>query len=170
MTGSPKKRAPAGKRTAKPNVKLSRKQETHTKETSSARKTNNREKTGITPYRVGPGKPPKNTQFKPGQTGNPKGRPKGSSLQRLLKDLLEFETKGISNGAVIVEQLVKKARGGNLKAIEIVLDRIEGKARQRLELGGIDGTPIPISVVDAIDRFYGKPGSDQGQVDPTSRG
>lgn len=74
-----------------------------------------------------------------------------------MKDLLEFETKGISNGEFIVEQPVKKACRGNLKAIEIVLDRIEGKARQRIDLGGVDGAPIPISVTAAIDRFYGKP-------------
>jgi len=28
-------------------------------------------------YEVGYGKPPKHGQFKPGQSGNPKGRPKG---------------------------------------------------------------------------------------------
>ena len=28
-------------------------------------------------YVVGFGKPPKNTQFQPGQSGNPKGKPKG---------------------------------------------------------------------------------------------
>ena len=29
-------------------------------------------------YEVGYGKPPKSTQFKPGRSGNPKGRTKGS--------------------------------------------------------------------------------------------
>jgi hypothetical protein len=34
-------------------------------------------------YRVGYGRPPLNTRFKSGHSGNPKGRPKGSkSLQR----------------------------------------------------------------------------------------
>ncbi len=33
-------------------------------------------------YSVGYGKPPKNTRFKPGQSGNPKGRPKGAKNKR----------------------------------------------------------------------------------------
>ncbi|MEM0950328.1 MAG: DUF5681 domain-containing protein [Pseudomonadota bacterium] len=33
-------------------------------------------------YDVGYGKPPKDTRFKPGQSGNPKGRPKGSKNKR----------------------------------------------------------------------------------------
>jgi hypothetical protein len=40
-------------------------------------------------YRVGPGHPPKEYQFKPGQTGNPKGVKRKSSLAPDLKALLE---------------------------------------------------------------------------------
>ena len=39
-------------------------------------------------YRVGPGRPPKEFQFKPGQSGNPKGRPKGAR-NRLGTQFLE---------------------------------------------------------------------------------
>jgi len=32
-------------------------------------------------YEIGRGKPPMHTRFKPGQSGNPKGRPKGVQVQ-----------------------------------------------------------------------------------------
>ncbi len=38
-------------------------------------------------YEVGYGKPPEHTRFKPGQSGNPRGRPKGT--KNLKTDLIE---------------------------------------------------------------------------------
>lgn len=40
--------------------------------------------------KVGPGKPPRRTQFKKGQSGNPGGRPKGSrNLDKLIMEAAE---------------------------------------------------------------------------------
>ena len=51
-------------------------------------------------YEVGYGKPPKHTQFRPGQSGNPKGRPKGSkNLKTELAEVLA-ETVVVREGDV----------------------------------------------------------------------
>jgi len=82
--------------------------------------------------------PTEDTQFKPGESGNPAGRPKGSEnvstrLKRLLTleldtaDPVTKETCKKSIAEIIGLRLVKEAMTGNIKAIKIILDRVEGK-------------------------------------------
>ena len=52
-------------------------------------------------YEVGSGKPPKDTRFRKGQSGNLLGRPKGSTnVQTEMKRLLVRKTKIKVNGAI----------------------------------------------------------------------
>jgi hypothetical protein len=60
-------------------------------------------------YRVGYGRPPTEHQFRPGQSGNPAGRPKGArSFKSDLRDELS-ELVSISDGTSTVEMTKQRA-------------------------------------------------------------
>lgn len=76
-------------------------------------------------YDVGYGKPPKSGQFKKGQSGNPKGRPKGAkgvkaSLKRELESSITVRERGreikLSKAEVLAKGLVGDALKGDAKA------------------------------------------------------
>src|SRR6266540_1777358 len=80
-------------------------------------------------YRIGPGRPPKEYQFKPGQSGNPKGaRPKPRSIVPDLKALFERalnrkvtlrqgeQQKIMTKAAAGIEQLVNQFVRGDRHA------------------------------------------------------
>ena len=72
-------------------------------------------------------------KFKPGQSGNPSGRPKNVLSKALRKKLEELESDlpdARQKADVIVDKLYELAAAGNLEAIKIVLDRMEGRPRQ----------------------------------------
>ena len=80
---------------------------------------------------VGYGKPPKETQFKPGQSGNPNGRPKGSkNLATDLKEELAQKiviTEGgqqqeITKQRAMLKALLSKALKGNFHAANTLLN------------------------------------------------
>ncbi len=71
-------------------------------------------------YEVGYCKPSKLTQFKPGESGNPKGRPKGSkNLSTVLQDMLDQDviiTEGNKQITVsMLEALVKGLLANSIK-------------------------------------------------------
>jgi hypothetical protein len=79
---------------------------------------------------IGYGKPPKKSQYRPGQSGNPKGRPKGakslkSVLQKELTSKIEIKVQGKKTKATKLEaaimKLVNDALSGNAKALSELL-------------------------------------------------
>ena len=112
-------------------------------------------------YGVGFGRPPRLTQFKPGQSGNPAGRPRGAkniatALEEELNARLTVTENGrrrrISKREVIAKHLVNKAASGDLKAIPLLLN--EARAHQgNLADAGPDqvlDTPEDRKVLDGI--------------------
>jgi hypothetical protein len=84
-------------------------------------------------YTVGYGRPPKASQFKPGQSGNPKGRPKGSKnlsavLQKVLSQRLPIregnKRRTVSTLEAVVLKHVSKALQGENRAIHSLLQLI----------------------------------------------
>lgn len=80
-------------------------------------------------YEVGYCKPPKHTRFKKGQSGNPKGRRKGSFnlrtiFEKALREKVRIKEKGKHKVArkwdVAMRQLVNRAVGGDLAAIRLI--------------------------------------------------
>ena len=98
--------------------------------------------------KVGRGNPPPEHQWKPGQSGNPGGRPKKTPLSDACREILDSpvpkDKSGRSYAQVIAEKLAKKARAGNISAAKEIADRAEGKARQAMELSGPEGGPLDI--------------------------
>ncbi len=87
------------------------------------------------------------TRWKPGQSGNPSGRPKKLHITDALRAELERTgPDGVPNDTAIARVLVEIARAGNLEAIREIADRTEGKARQRIEQSGPDGGPLPFEI------------------------
>ena len=93
--------------------------------------------------------PPAEHQFKPGQSGNPNGRPKKlPRLDDLLSDIMGEEKDGMTAAEAILKRLRQMATQGNIKAAEMLLDRSYGKAKQPVEHTGKDGAPIEIKWPD----------------------
>ena len=80
--------------------------------------------------KVGYGRPPKVNQFKPGKSGNPKGRPKGSLnlVTDLAAELTEQitvredgRTRRISKQRALIKSLLAKGIQGEVRAAAAVL-------------------------------------------------
>jgi hypothetical protein len=83
------------------------------------------------PYDVGYGRPPEGKRFRKGESGNPKGRPRGSkNMATLLDEELSERVPVNENGKrktitmrkAITKQTVRKAASGNEKFIKLVFE------------------------------------------------
>ena len=117
---------------------------------------------------VGYKKPPKHTQFQPGQSGNPNGRPKGT--KNLSTDLDEelnqkiLVTEGgqqreVTKQRAMIKTLFAKAMQGNTQAAKALITLIIGLEQTRSDKHLPDQLSVEDqSILDAfIERIVSKP-------------
>jgi hypothetical protein len=104
-------------------------------------------------YSVGYSKPPREHRFKPGQSGNPKGRPKGSKntatlLRAILDRKVEMRTDGLVRKVSVREAMLMRfaeaALKGDTKAAAFLLHRYDVEET-------VNGHPTDTEVADDLE-------------------
>jgi len=89
--------------------------------------------------------PPEDTQWKPGQSGNPAGRPKSKPFKDALAAIIK--EVGLEGAA---RALVAKANEGDIPALRELADRMDGKVAQAI-IGDNDADPLTVRL-EKIER------------------
>ena len=106
---------------------------------------------------AGKGKP-----FAPGKSGNLKGRPKkGLAIADILNDIgdettiqvIDDKEVKITNRKLLMINTYQRAIAGESWAVQFIADRIEGKARQIMEID-IDQKISMVEVAQALSESY----------------
>lgn len=108
---------------------------------------------------VGYRKPPKKTQFKKGQSGNPRGRPKGSgvrsSVEKVLAQTVPITIDGVRRRVPITEamtmQLAQRALGGDATATRDFLKIASQVTEARREVDAKQPLEVIITDFDDVD-------------------
>ncbi|MGA9850270.1 MAG: DUF5681 domain-containing protein [Roseiarcus sp.] len=89
---------------------------------------------GSLPDGRGEKQPRRDTRFRPGQSGNPRGRPKRGALSALVASALGEKVEAKENGRrrritkleAAVKQLVNRAAGGDQRVTQFVFALLDG--------------------------------------------
>jgi len=98
--------------------------------------------------------------FKPGQSGNPDGKPKGlkhfkTVYTEVMKEIGEKNSRGedISNDLIIVKKLFDKAKNGDLKAIDMIVSRVDGDKEDTAPLLQVNVIALTKEQQDALQEL-----------------
>jgi len=122
-------------------------------------------------YPVGYAKPPRDTRFKRGQSGNPKGRPAGKkNLSAVLNDALaesvvavvgQGRRKKISKLEATIAQLVNKSASGDPRATQTLLSLLRDTAGPA-DLRSADTTTLTETDQQIIQRILARSRGEKG--------
>ena len=70
--------------------------------------------------------------WKPGQSGNPKGRLKQKPMTDALKALMDKDDGAAIK--VLIQKAYDEAKGGDFRYFKEIMDRIDGKVIEQIEL------------------------------------
>lgn len=109
--------------------------------------------------KVGYKNPPKSGQFKPGQSGNPKGRKKGARSLKSVVESVAFKkvsvrtangTKKVPQHQALVEKTMNEALQGDAKARVIMFKLLESAGLNDMLADGVEETAKQMSEEDKV--------------------
>jgi hypothetical protein len=97
--------------------------------------------------------PPEHSKFKPGESGNPNGRPKGTrnrstiarewlEVQQSIKNPITGQNEILQQQDIMTLALIKKANEGDVNAFKELMDSAYGKLSQTLTHEGNPEQPV----------------------------
>lgn len=135
------------------------------------------------PYEIGYGKPPRRTQFQPGQSGNPAGRHPGAknfatSLEQELRSTVLVTENGrrrkLSKQQIIAKRLVNRAIDADARLLALLVNVVLNLQKQTEAdaadgvFGGSEQQPIIDGIVQRIRAAGGLSGAPAPEAEPSA--